>query len=242
MNRLNLIQKLEDAISSLKDEVEKNDGSTLSTIANTVKSGVDSVSDSIMNNKTTQSFVDTFKKHMNEFEDAVLKSDKKLSSKAISAMHKGVLDLKYKVAKEDDSPAIKPQGIYVQYQPNRSKVMNAGVNVEAPNAKPIAINKDGRRDTSPIFKFTGKSNITPMVNKSTVMNANVAQKVPVAKPTLRPGAKPAEMPKGTAAPMPAAKPKAPAKAKEADKPKAAAKPTAKPAAKPVAKPTAKKSE
>ena len=62
MYKLNLIQKLDDAISSLKEEVEKNDGSTLSTIANTVKAGFDNVSDSVMNNKTTQSFVDTFKK------------------------------------------------------------------------------------------------------------------------------------------------------------------------------------
>ena len=194
MNKLNLIQKLEDAVSSLKEEVEKNDGSTLSTIANTVKTGFDNVSDSIMNNKTTQNFVDTFKKHMNEFEEAVIKSDKKLSSKAINAMHKGVRELKSKVSKEDD-PAIKPQDIYTQYQPNRSKVMNAGVGVEAPNAKPIAINEDGRRDNSPIFKFTGKSTITPMQNKSTVTVVCVGQEVPVAKPTLREGAKPAAAPK-----------------------------------------------
>ena len=194
MYKLNLVQKLEDAVTSLKEEVEKNDGSTLSTIASTVKTGFDNVSDSIMNNKTTQSFVDTFKKHMNEFEEAVLKSDKKLSSKAINAMHKGVQELKGKISKEDD-PAIKPKDIYVQYQPNSSKVYNAGVDVEAPVAKPIAINKDGRRDNSPIFKFTGKSNITPMKNTSTVMNANVNQEVPVAKPTPRAGAKPAAAPK-----------------------------------------------
>ena len=194
MYKMNLIQKLEDAVSSLKEEVEKNDGSTLSTIANTVKTGFENVSDSIMNNKTTQSFVETFKKHMNEFEEAVIKSDKKLSSKAINAMHKGVQELKGKIGKEDD-PAIKPQNIYVQYQPNRSTVMNAGINVEAPIAKPIAINEDGRRDNSPIFKFTGKSSITPMTNKSTVMNALVGQEVPVAKPTLRPDAKPAATPK-----------------------------------------------
>ena len=194
MYKMNLIQKLEDAVSSLKEEVEKNDGSTLSTIANTVKTGFENVSDSIMNNKTTQSFVETFKKHMNEFEEAVIKSDKKLSSKAINAMHKGVQELKGKIGKEDD-PAIKPQNIYVQYQPNRSTVMNVGINVEAPIAKPIAINEDGRRDNSPIFKFTGKSSITPMTNKSTVMNALVGQEVPVAKPTLRPDAKPAAAPK-----------------------------------------------
>ena len=194
MYKLNLIQKLDDAISSLKEEVEKNDGSTLSTIANTVKAGFDNVSDSVMNNKTTQSFVDTFKKHMNEFEEAVLKSDKKLSSKAINAMHNGVRELKSKISKEED-PAIKPQNIYVQYQPNRSKVYNAGVDVEAPIAKPIAINEDGRRDTSPIFKFTGKSTINPMKNTSTVMNANVEQEVPVAKPTPRADAKPAAAPK-----------------------------------------------
>lgn len=208
MNKLDLVQKLEDAINSFKQEVDKNEGSTLTTIANTISSGFDSLMDSISSNKKAQKMGDALRKHLNDLEDAIIQGDKKISATAMSAMQKGVQELKKKLGDENEAPVYEYTGKpTVKYTPNKSKVFTAGKHQDVPVAKPVKRAAKTEKEAKP----------------KTARNASVAKKATGATKKATAGAA-----KKTAA---AAKPKAEAKApaKTAAKPKAAAKPkTAKP--------------
>lgn len=137
MNKTDLFKKLEDAINSFKQEVEKNDGSTLSTIGNTISSGIDSLVGAISSNSKAQKVVDKFNKHMNELEEAIIKGDKKISATAISAIQKGMQELKKKFTDEALQYQATGKPGTIKYTPNKSKIFTVGKDQDVPVAKPV---------------------------------------------------------------------------------------------------------
>jgi len=213
MNKSDLIKKLEDAINSFKQEIERNEGSTLATIGSTLSSGIDSLVETLSNSKRAQIFSDKFNKHMNEFEDAIIKGDRKISTTAMSALQKGVRELKKKFS--DDAPQFQATGKpgTIKYTPNKSKVYTARKDQDVPIAKPA-------KKSAPKPKAK-----TDSVKKTAAAKAASA-KTATAKPTA--GKTPTTAAKKPAASKPAAaKPKAGAVAKTT---------TAKPKARTAAKP------
>lgn len=132
MRKAEFIKKIEGGINSFKQEVEKNDGSTLATIGNTIRSAFDSLVETISSNKNAQKATETVKKHLGDLEDAIIKGDKKISSSAMNAMQKAFNGLKDKIH-EEDSTDVKAT---VEYTPNKSKVFTVGKHQDVPVAKP----------------------------------------------------------------------------------------------------------
>ena len=193
MSKTDLIKKLEDAINAFKLEVEKNDGSTLATIGSTISSGIDSLVEAVSSNKKAQVVADKFRKQMGDLEEAVIKGDRKISSTALSAMQKGLQELRKKL--DDEAPEYKSAGKAgtVTYTPNKSEVFTVRAGQEVPVAKPF------------------KKNVTKPAGKP-----KAAVKPAAAKP--KPAAKTAaEKPEVSAKPKKAAtpKPQASATAKKA---------------------------
>lgn len=219
MNKTDLIKKLEDAINSFKQEVEKNEGSTLATIGNTISSGIDSLVEALSSSKKAQILSEKFNKHMNELEDAIIRGDKKISATAMSALQKGVQEIKKKLS--DDAPQFQATGKpgTVKYTPNKSKVFTARKDQEVPVAKP-----------------------KPKAKAATAKKTATAKPAPAKKAAA---AKTASAKTSTAAKKPAAAAKpAASKKPTAAKPKtsAAAKPKTATAAKPKKATTAKPKE
>ncbi len=176
MNKSDLIKKLEDAVNSFKQEVDKNDGSTLATVANSIGSRVDNLVDAISSNKKAQKFGERVKRHWGELEDAIIKGDKKISASAMSAVQKGIYELKKKMGEENDAPIYTYKGTpFAESEPNRSKVFKVGKFQEAPVAKPKAKASAGDMSETRIIT-TGD---TP--NKSKVFKVGRFQEVPVGK-------------------------------------------------------------
>ena len=102
MSKEAVVNKMEEIVQSLRGQLEKNDGSTLSTIYNNAKLGFETLMAGVMGNKTVKAALKTFKKHAEDFEEGIKKGDKKLSAMALGYMEKTIHDLKSSKDDEDD--------------------------------------------------------------------------------------------------------------------------------------------
>lgn len=96
MDKAALIQKMEECVSSLREQLDKNEGSTITTIINSAKLGFESLKATIMGNETAKNALESFKSHVGDFEKALKEGDKSLSAKALETMENAIQDLKNK--------------------------------------------------------------------------------------------------------------------------------------------------
>ena len=102
MKKSELVDKIENIILSARDELSKNEGSTLQTLTNSIKSGYESVKASLDNSDKAQKVMGGVKQSMEELAQAVKAGDRKLSAKALDALEKKIREYKEKHAKDQD--------------------------------------------------------------------------------------------------------------------------------------------
>lgn len=97
MDKNTLFQKLEDGIAAFREALEKHDGSTLKTLSDRVKNGVDAAKASFQQNERTQTWLEQIKKQLAALETSIMAGDKKLSA--------SILDKAESLLKEYRDPA-----------------------------------------------------------------------------------------------------------------------------------------
>lgn len=102
MNKVDMINKVEEMVNSYREQLEKNDGSSLSALFANAKSAYHSIRESVVNHDKAKAGIDSFKEHLEKLEDAAVKGDKSLSSKALGFMEDAVAELKKRYLSEDD--------------------------------------------------------------------------------------------------------------------------------------------
>lgn len=103
MDKATIIEKLEQGVASLREHLQKSEGSTLSAVAEGAKSGFESaragfesLKTGIMENETARKALENVKEHLDDLEKAIKEGDKKMSAKAMDFLEKSVKDLKEK--------------------------------------------------------------------------------------------------------------------------------------------------
>ena len=107
MNRSQLVSKLEDTVRTLKEQLDKNDGSGLSAMAVGAKAGFDSLKGMIASNEKARIALDSAKIQALKLEEAIRKGDKKVSARAVDMMEKAVRDLKDRIKDKDERDTTK---------------------------------------------------------------------------------------------------------------------------------------
>lgn len=102
MYRETLIRKMEEGVAALREQLAKNDGSALSAMADSAKTGYEALRTAFMENEKARNALDSLKGHLDSLEKAIVAGDKKMSAKAVELLEKAVGELKEK--KEDDAP------------------------------------------------------------------------------------------------------------------------------------------
>ncbi|MCC8193202.1 MAG: hypothetical protein LIP28_00945 [Deltaproteobacteria bacterium] len=100
MDKKDFIKKLDDGVSSLRDVLRENDGSTLKAIASSANQGFRMLKSAFAQNEKAQKAMSEIKKQFDEVEKAVKKGDRKLSAKLLAAVEKKIKSYKEKF----DSP------------------------------------------------------------------------------------------------------------------------------------------
>lgn len=103
MDKEKLVKKLEDGVSALREQLEKNEGSALAAVASnaragfeSLRSGFESLKTEIMEKEAAKKAAESIKGHLEDLENAVKKGDKKMSAKAVELMEKAIKELKEK--------------------------------------------------------------------------------------------------------------------------------------------------
>lgn len=103
MNKVDMINKVEEFVNSYREQLEKNDGSSLSVLVSNAKSAYHSIRENVVNHEKAKAHLESFKEHLEKMEDAAVKGDKTLSSKILGLMEDGVAELKKRFAEEPDA-------------------------------------------------------------------------------------------------------------------------------------------
>lgn len=88
MNKDTVIRKLEESLASLREALEKNEGSTLQTLAAGMKSVLDTAKTHVLQNDKTKKILSESKKYLGEFEKSVKSGDQKLSASLLDRAQK----------------------------------------------------------------------------------------------------------------------------------------------------------
>lgn len=94
-----MIRKLEETLSSMREALAKNEGSTIQTLATSLKSVFDTAKTNVLQNETTQKIISESRKYLGEFEKSVKSGDQKLSATLIDKAQK--LLEEYKARKKE---------------------------------------------------------------------------------------------------------------------------------------------
>ncbi|MDR1124678.1 MAG: hypothetical protein LBM64_01240 [Deltaproteobacteria bacterium] len=100
MKKNDIITKLQAMAASAREELNKNDGSTLQTISNAIMGGYESVRASIAESDRTKKALTAAKQYLNQAGKAIKSGDRKLSSKTLDALDKLLKEHKNKEATE----------------------------------------------------------------------------------------------------------------------------------------------
>ena len=101
MNKSQIITRLEDTVRTLKEQLDKNDGSGLSAMAVGAKAGFDNLKSMIASNEKARLALDSAKIQALKLEEAIREGDKKLSAKTVVMMEKAVRELKDRLKDKD---------------------------------------------------------------------------------------------------------------------------------------------
>lgn len=101
MNKETLIRKMEEGVTALREELDKNDGSTLNTLAANARAGYESLKTTVMENEKARDTLASLKTHLDSLEKAIVAGDRNMSAKAVGLLEKVIGELKEK--KEDDA-------------------------------------------------------------------------------------------------------------------------------------------
>lgn len=105
MGRISLINKIENIVGFMREELEKNEGSTLQTISSSIKSGYENIKTGIQKNDRAQNFITDLKEQIEDLGDAIKIGDRKVSGKVLSTIEKRIQEFKakYDVADDDET-------------------------------------------------------------------------------------------------------------------------------------------
>ena len=96
MDRDTVIKKLEEYAQDFREQLQKNDDSSLQVLASNTRQGVEWLQQTIMNNDRAKSGLQTVKECVEKFENAVKKGDRQMSAKALFLIEEAVQELKQK--------------------------------------------------------------------------------------------------------------------------------------------------
>lgn len=80
MDKQRLIETLENTLQKMRDELAKNEGSTLQAMGSNIKLNYESFKAYLDNNDTARGFIDNMKTTVSHFESALKEGDKQLSA------------------------------------------------------------------------------------------------------------------------------------------------------------------
>lgn len=103
-----IIEKLESAASSMRESLEKHDGSTLQAIWGNARDGLGNIKESISKNDKARVLLDDIKKLGEDLASAIKAGDKKLSAKILNALEKKIKEYKKEEGEEEkeDTPKL----------------------------------------------------------------------------------------------------------------------------------------
>ena len=88
MNREKFAESLEGIIDSYKEQLEKNEDSTLSNLGNMAKMGYETLKAKLSGTDEDKHVLEMFKTYADDFEDALKRQDKSTAIKALDDMKK----------------------------------------------------------------------------------------------------------------------------------------------------------
>ena len=205
MNKETLVRKMEEGVSSVRDLLKQNDGSTIQTISNSVKHGFDSLKTTFTQNERAQKAVTEIRAKFDDLEEAVISGDKELSDKLLKTVEKKIKE--YKARKE----AARKSKKVIELPPATTDAKKAAKPKAAAAKKPAAAKKAAPAKAAPAAKKPAAAKKAAPAKK-----AAAAQK-PTASAKAAPAKKAAAPKTGSAAKKaapakPAAKKAAPKKA------------------------------
>lgn len=96
-----IVEKLEGLVGSLRESLDKHDGSALQALFNNARDGIDSVKESLSESKRARKLWEDVKQLSEDLASAIKAGDKKLSGKILDALDKKIKE--YKEKKEEDA-------------------------------------------------------------------------------------------------------------------------------------------
>lgn len=96
-SREKYIERMEEVVLSLREQLAKNEGSILSNIGNSTKMGFESMKTSLSGDDHAKAMLDRFKDGMDEFEDAIKDGNRQIAGRALDKMERIIQDVKVTV-------------------------------------------------------------------------------------------------------------------------------------------------
>ena len=104
MDKKTLVTKLDDGISTLREILQENDGSSIKALTASAGQGFRTLKTAFAQNEKAQRAVAEIKKQLDGLEEAIKKGDKRLSAKLLVAAEKKIQKYKAKFAEQETSP------------------------------------------------------------------------------------------------------------------------------------------
>lgn len=98
-----IADKLDRMLGSMRESLDKHDGSTLQALYSNIKDGLGNVKDSLARSERAQTLLEDIKKLTEDLAAAVKAGDKKLTAKIVEALEKKVKEYKKEQDDDDDS-------------------------------------------------------------------------------------------------------------------------------------------
>lgn len=108
------MEKFEGAVSSMRESLEKNDGSTIQAVWNNLRGGLGSIKGRFSESERAKTLLNDIKKLGEDLAAAIKAGDKKLSAKILDTLEKKIKEYRKEEAEEaedkkeekDDSPKL----------------------------------------------------------------------------------------------------------------------------------------
>lgn len=89
-----LVEKMDEIVRSLREQLEKNEGCTLCVIASSAIMGYETLKATVTGNDTTKELMEKFQAGVDDFQTALKDGDRKISSGILQRLEKLVAELK----------------------------------------------------------------------------------------------------------------------------------------------------
>ena len=110
MDKASILQKLDEYVREYREQLEKHDGSSMTTISSNAQAAFERLKDSLMAHEQAKSVLAGIREGMGKVEEAFRQGDKKLSAKTLELMEKAVADLKRKANEDAEISGTEQQG------------------------------------------------------------------------------------------------------------------------------------